>query len=339
MRKLYLYLPFLVTILWCSCDPKKSGSNTPQPTDGVFAHPSVASVSKEIDADPQNASLFFKRAKALRALQEDSLALNDFRQAIKLDSSKAPYFSAIGELLFEHKDIDGSVKWFKKAIDINPKDPVAHLKFAKMLIYTDDNQKAFTEINTVLRQDPYNAEAYFLKGAVYKNLNDTLKAISSFQTSVQVDPNYQPSIMQLALIYAAKRDFLAIKYFDNAYKADTTQLMAWYGKAMFYQDNGQFEKAKDIYTECIVRDPQYADAFFNTGWILMHQDSLEKATRQFDFVTKIEPDNAEAYYNRGLCYELLKLPAKAIADYTQAIQFDAEYQEPKDGIKRLAKKK
>ncbi|MGC4058538.1 MAG: hypothetical protein QM743_10540 [Chitinophagaceae bacterium] len=64
-------------------------------------------------------------------------------------------------------------------------------------MFTDNNQEAFTEINTVLRRNPYSGEAYFLKEMVYKNLKDTNKALSSFQTSIQVDPQYQPSFLQL----------------------------------------------------------------------------------------------------------------------------------------------
>lgn len=334
----FIVLLIIPVVLFSCGEGKKKQTATTVVESDVFTHPSVATFTEQIAADPNNAALYFKRAKALRALQEDSIALIDFKKAISLDSSQSIYFSSIGELLFEHKDIEGSVKWFKKAIQINPKDPVAHLKFAKMLIFVNDNQKAFTEVNTVLRQDPYNAEAYFLKGVVYKNLNDTAKSISSFQTAVQVDPGYQPAILQLALIYATKKDSIALRYFDNAYAADTSQLVALYGKALFYQENGQPEKAKEVYKKCIILDPQYTDAFFNTGWILMHQDSFEKAAKQYDYVTKIEPTNASAYYNKGLCYELLKKPEQAISNYRQALDFESDYKEAQQGLKRLGAK-
>lgn len=335
MKKLFFILPLLSAVLFCACG--NGGKRALQPVSGPYADPAIRAISGQIDATPGDAALFFKRARAFRTLGEDSVALIDLKQAVQLDSSKANYFSAIGELLFEHKDIDGSVLWFKKAIQIDPQDPVAHLKFARILIFMNDNQKAFNEVNTVLRRDPYNAEAYFLKGVVYKNLEDTAKAMSSFQTSVQVDPGYQPSILQLAILYAAQKDSIALKYFDNAYAADTMQLMPWYGKAMFYQDKGDYEKAKEIYRLCLRKDPAYADAYFNTGWILMHQDSLEKAVLQFGEVLKLDASNFNAYYNRGLCYELLKRKDEAIADYKIALRYNEDYQEPKDGIKRLSK--
>jgi tetratricopeptide (TPR) repeat protein len=336
MKKTFLFLSSLLLIISCTESAQKN-QDSPVSKDGVFAHPSIAVITAEIDVNPNAAHLYYKRARALRDLNEDSIALNDFKKATQLDSTKAVYFSAIGELLFEHKDIEGSVKWFKKAIQIDPKDPIAHLKFAKMLLFVNDNQKSFDEINTVLRRDPYNPEAYFLKGMVYKNMNDTAKSISSFQTAVQVDPGYQPAILQLAMIFAAKNDDLAVQYYDNAFAADTTQMVALHGKAMYYQEHNQIEKAKEVYRIIILHDDQYADAYFNRGWLLMQQDSLVKAEKQFDFVTKIEPNNAEAYYNRGVCKELLKRPTEALNDYKQALQFDAAYTEAKAALKRLSK--
>ncbi|WP_344825944.1 tetratricopeptide repeat protein [Rurimicrobium arvi] len=336
----YLNLSLFYFICMLGLTACGGGSKAPQqPVSGVFAVPEIAEVSARIEKDGNNAALYYKRAMLLREQGADSLALTDLKKTVSLDSSKAYYFSSIGELLFEHKDVQGSIKYFKKAIGIDPNDPVSHLKYAKLLMFTDNNQEAFTEINTVLRRNPYSGEAYFLKGMVYKNLKDTNKALSSFQTSIQVDPQYQPSFLQLGAIYASRKDSLALRYFENAYLIDSSQMIGRYSQAMFYQDAGAYEKAKAVYRKIILKDPQYADAFFNMGWILMRQDSFEKAARQFDLVTRIEPANAGAYYNRGVCYELMHRTREALSDYRQAVELDDTYTEAKSGVQRLSSQK
>lgn len=328
-----LFVTAVAGLYSCGNQPVK------QPTTGAYAAPEVAAVSARIEKDPQNAALYFDRAKIFHEMGEDSLSLKDIQSALGFDSTKAHYFSAAGELLFEHKDVEGSIRYFKKAIQLDPGDPVAHLKYAKLLMFVDKNQDAFNEINTVLRRDPYNGEAYFLKGMVYKNLKDTAKALSSFQTSIQVDPNYQASFLQLGSLYAAKKDSIALRYFENAYRADTSDMIGLYSEGMYYQDNGLYEKAKQTYRRIIMKQPQFADAFFNTGWILMRQDSFEKAARQFDLVTKIEPANSGAYYNRGVCYELMNKKQEALSDYNQALELDPEYAEAKAALSRLGRVK
>lgn len=301
-------------------------------------NPFINEVNAKIAENPNNADLYFERGMLLQRIEEDSLALNDYKKAVSLDTTKAQYYSAIGDLLFEHKDISGSVTWLQKAIKLNPNDPKAQLKIAKMFIFLNDFNKAFNAINTVLKQDVYNPEAYFLKGIVYKNIKDTAKAISSFQTALNAAPEYREAMMQLGLLYAAGRNPLALQYYNNAFKLDTTDVSPIYNSGLYYLGLNDIESAKKEYTKAIMRDHNYANAFFGMGFALMHQDSLEKARRQFDIVVGIEPTNAEAYHNRGLCSEMLGRKAEALEDYEQALIFDPEYVPAKEAKKRVSGK-
>jgi len=303
----------------------------------AFKDPAIAAVSDRIANDPQNARLYFERGMLLHHMEADTFAIKDFQHAATLDSSRAEYFSAVGDLMFEHKDVSGSLPWIQKAVALNPGDPVARLKIAKLLVFIKEYPKAFTEINTVLRQNAMNPEAYFLKGIIYKDLKDTAKAISSFQTALQVDPSHRESMLELGAVYRQKKDPLAIRYFDNAFKIDSTDVFPLYAKGMYYQEQQKFEQAKEVYHDAILHDRTYSNAYFATGFILMQQDSFEKAYRQFDLVTKLDPTNARAYYNRGLCNELLGKNADALQDYRQALAFDNEYKEANDAVKRLGK--
>ncbi len=336
-RKWIKYITFLLAIgAFAACHNGKDKNAQEQGL--LYKDPLLKKLSAQIKSDPANGALYYQRGMALHKMSQDTMALNDFRKAISLDSSRAEYYSAIGDLLFEHKDIAGSTKWLQKAISINPEDPVAHLKIAKMFLFTKDYPKAFAEINTVLRQDIYNPEAYFLKGMIYKDLKDTSKAISSFQTVINVSPQYKDAYIQLGILYSAKRDPVALQYYDNAFRLDTLDVSPLYDRGMYYQDQGDYEHAKQEYKNCILHNSQYADAYFNMGWILMHQDSLEKAWRQYDIVTQTDPTNTGAYYNRGLCSEMMGKKDDAIRDYKQALDFNPKYTDAKEALKRLGSK-
>jgi tetratricopeptide (TPR) repeat protein len=326
---------FFLTLLLVSC---KDNNTTDNQGPAALNSPAVRGLTERIAKNPENAKLYYERGRLLNRMAEDSLALEDFKKAVKLDSSKAEYFSAIGDLMFEHKDISGSIKYIQKALSLNPDDPAAHLKMAKMFIYLKDYPKAFSEINIVLRQDVYNAEGYFLKGMIYKDLKDTTKALSSFLTAEDADPEYREAILQLALLHGYKNDPVALQYYDRAFRLDTSDVFPIYAKGVYYQDRKNFEKAKEFYREAVLRDQQYTDAYFNMGYVLMQQDSFEKARRQYDLLTRIEPDDFEAYYNRGLCSEMMGRKEEAIADYRQALVFNPNYETAKQGLKRLGVK-
>jgi tetratricopeptide (TPR) repeat protein len=302
------------------------------------ANPSLKSITNQILADPGNARLYYERGKMLHRLDNDTLAIADYKRAARLDSTKAEYYSAVGDLLFEHKDLQGSVQWLQKALALNPNDLKAHLKIAKLFLYIRDYPKAIKEINTVLPVDKFNPEAYFLKGMVYKEMHDTAKAISSFQTAVQVEPDYREAVIQLGLIFSGKHDSIALLFLNNALKIDSTEIFPLYAQGVYYYDNHDTAKAKDIYRQCIYKDPRYADAYFNMGVILLQQDSTEKAWRQFNIAVQLQPDNPTAYYNRGLCSEIMNKTEEAITDYRQAYALDTAYKSPLEALKRLGAK-
>jgi tetratricopeptide (TPR) repeat protein len=322
-------------MLIIACNNGKENTTATDTDPILTSNPNLKSITEDIQRSPEDAALYFQRGNILYRLQYDSLALKDFKKAAALDTTKAEYYSAVGDLLFENKDITGSLEWLKKAIAKNPEDQKAHLKMAKMFLYMQDYAKAFGEINIVLRKDVYNSEAYFLKGMVYKDMKDTAKAISSFQTAVQVLPDSREAIIQLGLLYSAKKDPIALKYLDNAFKADSTDVFPIFAKGVYHQANKNFVAAKEAYKECILRNNQYTDAFFNLGFIYMQQDSVQKAWRQFDMAVKTDPTNPSAYYNRGVCSEALDSLKNAFADYQQALQLDPQYASPKEALKSL----
>ncbi len=330
----YFFIVFAIMLfIACNGDKNKHPDLSSNPV--YQSDPALKKITEQITKSPKDASLFFERGKMLRKLKYDTLALKDLKMATILDSTRAEYYSAVGDLLFETKDIAGSVQWLQKAIILNPKDMRAHLKIAKMFLYIQDYSRGFAEINIVLRSSPYNPEAYFLKGMLYKDMRDTAKAISNFQTAVQVAPEYRDAVVQLGLLYSAKKDPIALKYLDNATKMDSSDVLPMYAKGVYYQENKDYENAKAMYKACIIRDYHYTNAYFNMGYILMHEDSLAKAYRQYDIVTKIDPVNSTAYYNRGLCSELMDSFKKAASDYQMALRIDSTYDSPREGLKRL----
>jgi tetratricopeptide (TPR) repeat protein len=313
----------------------KSRRESTAESNSIFYSSNIRPLTEAIQKDTANAEAWYRRGLSLHGMKQDSLALNDWYHAAALDTNRAEYASAIGDLLFEHKDVSNAAKWLERALRHNPNDIKAHLKIAKLMLFTKEYPKAFSEINTVLRQDAFNPEAYFLKGLVYKDIKDTDKAISCFHTALSTSPDYREAAIQLGQLYTLRKNDLGLQFYEKAFKIDTSDVFPLYAKAMYYQAKNDYEAAKAEYTRCIEHDTQYADAYFGMGFVLLQQDSLEKARRQFDHVTRIEPGNARAYYNRGLCSELMGDKDAAAADYRQALTFDEHYATAVDGLARV----
>lgn len=323
----------LLCLLSCK---NNSGKSTAAQT-GPYYEQGIAPFTAAIEKAPHKAEPYFNRGNALNKIGLDSLALVDYQKAISLDSSKAEYFSAMGDLLIEHQDISGSLPWLERAIALNPKDPKARLNIAKMMLISKDYPKAFTEINTVLRQDVYNPEAYFLKGMVYKDMGDTGKARSSFETALNVSPTYKEAAVQLGQIYLAQGNPLGLQYLENAFRMDSTDVLPLYAIGMYYQQKEDWENAKNYYRRALKHNRAYVDALYNTGYVLMQQDSFENAISMLDQVLELGRRDARTFYLRGLAFELLGNDHAASQDYTRALELSPDNPDINAALRRVGK--
>jgi tetratricopeptide (TPR) repeat protein len=297
----------------------------------------LQTLSAKIKETPKDALLYFSRGQYYQKTKQDSLAVADYIKAVELDSTKSKYYSAAANLLFDLKD-KRSIPYLQKAIAINPNDVVAQLKIARIQCYTQNYPEAFKSINTVLRADVYNYEAYFLKGICYKDMGDTVSAMSSFQTASRISPENPDPYLQLGLLMSNKDVKQAVLYFENSFKADTNNVEPLNGIGMLYQQRQNNDLAKKAFIKCIEAKPGFAKAYYNIGCILMDEDSIPKAQRNFDIAVKHDPQYEEAYYNRGLCKEIQKDMAGALQDYEQAALTNPDFQLALDAKKRLGAK-
>ncbi len=337
ISKSFFSLIFLfLTLFACQDDVQKQEKESV----GIdsLAPPIIKIWSKKILKDPENASLYFSRAKTHYDLGDVQSSLDDLKKAVALDSTNPEYYNLLADIYFSSDKIFEAIKVLEKSISINHKHIPTLLNLSKYYLFTEKYNESIKLINDALRIDVFNAYAYFLKGMNYREMQDTSKAISSWQTSVEQDPTYMEPYMQLANIYAKREDKLALTYYDNVLRIDSANLNAYFGKAKFYQSANEFEQAIEVYEKLIEISPQYEDAFYELGVVYYGMDSLTKAFNNFKLATKIDPTYAEAFAGMGLCAEFSNQPEKARRYYRISLGLRSNYIIPVEGLARLKDK-
>ncbi len=287
----------------------------------------LLSFNERIRNNPNNPDIYHERALYYFEHKNDvEQAFADMRRVFTLDTTNSKYFVTLADLYLA-KGMSGNVKAsLKKAIELDSKNISAYTKLAELNLYIKDYNACLQAANDVLKIDVYNPRAYFIKGMAFKELGDTAKAISSFQTVVEQDPEYYNAYIQLGLLFSAIKNPLAIDYLNNALNLQPQSIEAYYAIAMFLQESGNINKAIDTYNTILKIDSTYNDAHFNLGYIAMvMQNDMAKAIKHFTDNIRFHPNNYEAYYMRGLCYERLKDKTAAERDYREALRLYPQY--------------
>ena len=188
-----------------------------------------------------------------------------------------------------------------------------------------------------MKIDPNHYRIYFLAGLNYTDMGDTTKAIENFQIAIEKNPNLYDGYIMLGLLYAGQKDTLALAYYDNALKLNDKSLEAYYNKAMFLQSIKRFDQAVKIYQFIIDSvDAGYKYAYYNIGYInMVYFKDYDKGIECFSKAIELDNKYAEAYYNKGVCYEMQKNYPKARLEFQTALRIRENYNKAIEGLNRI----
>lgn len=92
-----------------------------------------------------------------------------------------------------------------------------------------------------------------------------------------------------------------------------------------YSNRQEHWAAVGNYTRAIILDPAYTYCYFSRGVLRWRElGEYEEAIKDFSTVLKLDPDWAEALFNRALAYKLGMQYDQAIADFERYLQEGAD---------------
>jgi tetratricopeptide (TPR) repeat protein len=225
-------------------------------------------------------------------------------------------------------------------ISTDPGNAEAYLGMARTYAVEGNYSKAFQFTDEALKRNVKFRDAYVLKGLMFRAQGKIELAISSYQTAVEIDPNYYSGYVALGNLHEIKKSPLALDFYKTALQIDERGLDALYGVAMIAQNSNNLEEAKSYYRKILEISPDYYTALYNQGYIkLVYESEYDSAAYFFRKTVEIEPKYADAWYNLGLSEQARGRNREAIKAFKQALKIDPEYKKAQDEINSILKMK
>lgn len=302
----------------------------------VLNSPELNAINAKILDNPSDANLYNERAKVYVSLKQFDDAINDTRRAIRMDSTNANYYLTEADVFFASNHTRNAKDVLEKVTAKFPDNTEGLLKLAELYYFVKQYDPAFEKINQALKINVSLAKAYYLKGSIYKEVGDTAKAISSLETTLEQDNKHYGAFLDLGLIYAARRNTIAFEYYDNALSIKPQSIEVLYAKAKLFQDIAKADEAIAIYDNILKIDSTHIFSLFNKGAITLDLKKDPKSSLQyFTKVINLNPQYAEAYFARGVCYQELKDKNSAKADYQMCLQLKTNFEPAIDALNSL----
>lgn len=280
---------------------------------------------------PNEYVYYVNRARYLGQKEQFADAMRDIERALELDSNQAVVYFERGEIYWKKQEVKLAYESYKKSIEKDPQYADGIIKKASIDIVLNNFDEALGLLDRALKIQVTNPRPYYFKGRLFKAKGDTTLAISSYQTAVELDPQYYDAYVELALLVAAQKNDLAEEYYKTAISIRPRSIEVWYNRAMFLQENGNrhaeyYERALSCYDTIAHIDTNFFGAYYNKGFIYFtYLKEYTKAVECYTQAIKSFPSYYQAFYSRGLCYEIMNDKKLALEDYNKALAIKPDY--------------
>lgn len=290
----------------------------------------------QIHKHPKDDKLYYDRAKIYMELRRVNDAIADLSHAVALNDKKPQYYMLLGDAYLANGNIEQSYASLQRALELDSDNQEATLKLGEIAYYSHNYDRAMECLSRVTAKDPQNRTALFMKGFIYKETGDTANAVTLFRKVCDIYPDYEPAFEELGVLYATRRDPLAVEYLNTALRLEPQNTNAMYALAMYYQDLNQMDKAEELYKQILDINSNHKDAWHNRGYIeLFTYGDYPEAIDHLTHAIQCDSTFVEAWVNRGCAYELSGDKTHALNDFHAALELDHTFQPAIDGIKRV----
>lgn len=334
------YIFFFALLALSACGEPESTADTSRAEvakkGGTQAGELIASLTDDILDKPNNPNLYIRRALAYSDNNNFNMALKDVDRALTIDSTVSFFHATRGEILFRAGDLRNARISLERAVSYDPENTEALLKLGEIYFLLRRYEESVNTIDEALVLNERLPQGYFLKGFLFKEIGDTSRAISSFQTATEINPDFYEAYMELANLHSWQGNPLALDYLNTAIEIRPKSVEAWYNKGVFYQSTGYIEEAMESYQELVKRDSDGFLGYYNMGYLYLTEYlEYETAIAYFDTVLTIQPMSFDALYNKGLCYEEMGDTKMAEATYREVLANDPQHTLAAMGMERL----
>ena len=213
------------------------------------------------------------------------------------DPDNAGAHNVIGMALYKMGDMEGSIERYRQALALDPKLAEAHFNLGNSFRVLNRLNEAEAEFAAAIRLDKKFVLAHHNLGILYEQSGRLDQAMAQYRKTIDYDPQYTFGYVDLGkLLYAAGDTPGAIANFSRALELDPgyKEVRVYLGNAYFRSGQPDaVELAENEYRAAVGLDPDYVEALYSLGIVLVSQQRTDEAEEWFDRVLELTKDDPE----------------------------------------------
>jgi len=225
--------------------------------------------------------LFHVQALAAHHKKDLASAERLIRKAIALDGRKAEYYDFLGVILHEKGARADAMKYFKKALEINPALQSAQMHFAASVKSGNEMRKAIEQARArIAACDTGCAEARLAAAILYYHAGEITQAAAVLE-KIPDNERDERTLRHQALFYRLLHEWdRAINCLETARKNFVVEPQTEYDLVECYLQAGLYQQATALLSQLVPKRPDDAwRLYYQLGYACIEQNRLDEAER------------------------------------------------------------
>jgi tetratricopeptide (TPR) repeat protein len=264
----------------------------------------IVAYIKANDLDPQSCKAMVKLGELNVRGRNYSDAIENYKSAIKIDSSFAPAYRGFAELYGLAGQWENAIKYYQKFLELSGKNTYARFRYASFLFMAKKYDEALQVINEVLTTDKSYILLYRLAGYSYYETGKYPEGLTAIETFMKETPPDEIIVSDYTywgdLLVKLKKDSLAIGKYQSAYGMDTTNCDLLTKMAKSYSKMKKYDKTVAQYQKEISKNCATLQDLFDMGRAYFNSKQWVKVDTTMGLILSKKPDFIAALNFRAL---------------------------------------
>ena len=204
---------------------------------------------------------------------------------------------------------------------------------------TSQFPQVVTLLEDILRTDPEVIDAWFMLGTQHLTNGQPDKAIKYFQKTLQLKPDYDLAVHNLAQAYRRMgNDDAALAGFEHYLTLDPNDPFVHYQMGEIWLDRGDTARADALFRKALALDPQVAAAKNALGVMALNRGDVAGAERLIKEAIAAKPTVRLGHFNLALIAEQRGDIRTAEREYLEELKLHPEAYKAAFNMSRLYEK-
>jgi len=246
---------------------------------------------------------------------------------IKINSRNAAAWSLLGDLSANEGKAEEAEQAYSNAISNRYDNLSDHIKRGQVRIYLEKFDDAMRDIAAIKRRAPRSPLGYHAEGLLKFKQNQYAEAQADFESALQQNPNYMPSVLFLGASHAAQGHRQAEQLLYQFLNAFPQSYPARVLLGVARLQDKDFADAISVLKPLLASNPDDAKVLELIGTSYLGQGKTSEGIEYLQRAVALQPGTAATHVKLGLSLMMQGDREQGIGEIEAAIELDAKQEQ------------